>query len=96
MSKMRLKLIRIFRLKTKTMSKSKMTAKIRTATEACTADFAVTMFWVPQTGSCQLCFLKNLPPKYNSVHLAALFYVEDFKKYGFGEILKPPIDNVNI
>ena len=37
--------------------------------------------------------LKNLPAKFNSVlmniHLAALFYVEDLKKYGFEKILKP-------
>lgn len=37
--------------------------------------------------------IKNLPPKVNSVlmnaHLAALFYTDDLKKYGFEEILKP-------
>ncbi|CAI5671395.1 unnamed protein product [Oreochromis niloticus] len=44
--------------------------------------------------------LKNLPPKVNSVlmnvHLAALFYTEDLKKYGFEEILKPLIDDLKI
>ncbi|XP_041823596.1 uncharacterized protein LOC121628577 [Melanotaenia boesemani] len=44
--------------------------------------------------------LKNLPPKMNSVlmnvHLAVLFYTEDLKKYGFEEILKPLIDDLEI
>ena len=42
--------------------------------------------------------LKNLPPKLNSVlmnvHLAALFYTEDLKTYGFDLILKPLIDDL--
>ena len=44
--------------------------------------------------------LKNLPPKLNSVlmnvHLAALFYTEDLKTYGFDLILKPLIDDLKI
>ncbi|XP_041935316.1 uncharacterized protein LOC121697735 [Alosa sapidissima] len=44
--------------------------------------------------------LKNLPPKVNSVlmnvHLAALFYTSDLKKYGFDEIFKPLIEDLKI
>lgn len=44
--------------------------------------------------------LKNLPPKLNSVlmniHLAALFYTEDLKKYGFEKILKPLISDLKV
>ncbi|XP_053475799.1 uncharacterized protein LOC128605004 [Ictalurus furcatus] len=43
---------------------------------------------------------KNLPPKCNSVlinvHLAALFYMEDLKTYGFDVIPKPLIDDLKI
>lgn len=43
---------------------------------------------------------KNLPPKVNSVllnvHLAALFYTQDLKTYGFEEIPKPLIDDLKI
>lgn len=44
--------------------------------------------------------LKNLPPKFNSalmnIHLVALCYTEDLKKYGFDKILKPLISHLKI
>ena len=50
--------------------------------------------------SCVYFTLKNLPPKCNSVlmnvHLAALFYTNDLKTYGFEEILKPLINDLKI
>lgn len=42
--------------------------------------------------------LRNLPPKFNSavmnIHLVALFHTEDVKKYGFGPILHPLINDI--
>ena len=44
-------------------------------------------------------YLKTSPTKIKlcvSAHLAALLYTEDLKKYGFNEILKPLIEDLNI
>lgn len=44
--------------------------------------------------------LRNLPPKVNSVlmniHLVALFHSEDLKKYGFGPILQPLLNDLKL
>lgn len=44
--------------------------------------------------------VKNLPPKFNSclhnIHLAALCHTEDIKKYGYDEILKHIVDDINL
>ncbi|KAK0151868.1 hypothetical protein N1851_006762 [Merluccius polli] len=49
---------------------------------------------------CAYFILRNLPTKLNSVlmniHLVALFHSEDLKKYGFGPILQPLINDLKI
>lgn len=44
--------------------------------------------------------LRNLPPKLNSVlmniHLVALFHSDDLKKYGFGPILQPLLNDLKL
>ena len=44
--------------------------------------------------------LKNLPPKFNSslqnIHLVALCHTEDIKKYGYDEILRFLVEDINI
>lgn len=56
----------------------------------------------PKRGShklgCIYFILRNLPTKLNSVlmniHLVSLFHVEDLKKYGFGPILQPLLNDL--
>lgn len=49
---------------------------------------------------CFYFILRNLPAKLNSVlmniHLVALFHSEDLKKYGFGPILQPLVQDLKV